>query len=280
MNRRPTSSVIAWLALGALPALWALSACRDAGPDASSPTATPGEAPGGGPADLPRGPRARAMTLELVLVADDVASTTRAFRAAVRRHHGWVQAANEESEDERSATLDVKVPAAEIDSFRAQARHLAEVERETERVEDVTEQQTDLGARLRNARREEERLLALMGEHTASLGDLVALEGKLAEVRDRIERMDAVDRALAERVSFVNVHAEIRARPVAYWKRPGQTLARAGEWGFGTACALVVGTGAAVAGLGPSVIVLVVAVLCMFYLLKALWRRGRRARAG
>lgn len=220
------------------------------------------------------------MTLELVLVADDVPKVNRAFRAAVRRHHGWVQAANEQSDEERSAVFDVKVPASEIDAFREQARHLATVESESERVEDVTEQQADLGARLRNARREEERLLALMGERTASLGDLVALEGKLADVRDRIERIDAQDRALAERVELVSVHAEVRARAVPYWRAPGRTLARAGQWGLETACAVVVGAGAVVAGLGPSAVVLLAALLAVLVLLRALFRRSKATRAG
>jgi len=230
---------------------------------------------GSGPADRPHGPRERVTTVTLVLAVSDVAAASRGLRSAVRRTEGYVQSGTEskDDDDDRSARFDVRIPAGSLDAFRTAARKLGDVELETEEVEDVGEQHADLDARLRNARREEERLLGLLSERTASLGDLVALERRLGEVRERIERLDTEQRVLVDRIAYARVHAELRPREIAFWKQPGETLLQSGRWGVDAACAVVVGTGAAIAGLGPTVLVLAFGVLGLALGIRALARR-------
>ncbi|MCC6878012.1 MAG: DUF4349 domain-containing protein, partial [Sandaracinaceae bacterium] len=166
------------LALSTLlaPTLLALCSCSSREP--------PG--PGGDPS--PEG-RERAVSVWMQLAAEGITDDVRALTA---RHHGYVQRG---VEHERSASLELRVPAAELEALRRELRGLGELGYEREEIADVTDEHSDLNARLRNARREEERLLALMEERTHSLADVLAVEARLSAVRERIEQLEATERA-------------------------------------------------------------------------------------
>jgi hypothetical protein len=63
----------------------------------------------------------------------------------------------------------------------------------------------DLQARLTNARNTEQRLTELLRTRTGKLEEVVAVEEKLSEVREQIERMEAEKKALTKRVDFGTV---------------------------------------------------------------------------
>ncbi|MCZ7683824.1 MAG: DUF4349 domain-containing protein [Sandaracinaceae bacterium] len=163
-------------------------------------------------------------------------------------------------------------PAARLEALRAALRALGEVRHEEEVVEDVTEQRSDGAARLRNARREEERLLALMSERTATLSDVIAVEARLAEVRERVEQLEAAERALAQRVELAEVHVELSPRSAPFWRDPLATLSRAGAFGVEAAAAIVVGAGALATGAAPTLALFALVLV----LLAAAVRRLRR----
>lgn len=107
----------------------------------------------------------------------------------------------------RSATLELKIPAARFDQAVSGLRPLGKVERVQVQAEDVGEEYVDLSARAANARRLEERLLALLANRTGKLEDVLAVERELARVRQEIDTREGRLRYLRTRaaVSTLNV---------------------------------------------------------------------------
>jgi hypothetical protein len=90
----------------------------------------------------------------------------------------------------RSATLELKIPAARFDEAVSGLSPLGEIESVNVQAEDVGEEFVDLSARATNGKRLEERLLALLAAKTGKLEEVVSVERELARVREEIERLD------------------------------------------------------------------------------------------
>jgi len=86
-------------------------------------------------------------------------------------------------------TVVVKVVPENLDRFLQKARSLGELKNQTLGSEDVTKAYFDTDARLRNAKRMEERLLQMLGKNTGKVSDLLRVEKELARVREQIEQM-------------------------------------------------------------------------------------------
>ncbi len=125
----------------------------------------------------------------------------------------------------RSATLELKIPAARFDQAIGGLHPIGEVESVQVRAEDVGEEYVDLAARTANARRLEERLLGLLATRTGKLEDVLAVERELARVRQEIDTQEGRLRYLRSRaaVSTLTVHVHEprplvgdypRARPI------------------------------------------------------------------
>lgn len=218
--------------------------------------------------------RERERTITLELRVESAARAAASLTALATRHHGYVHAS---TIGERGADYELRVPVRELAAFRRAARRLGSVANETEQAEDVTDHHRDVSARLRNARREEARLLALMDERAGSLADVIAIEEHLGTVRERVEQLDAEERAIAQRVENAVVHVQLSPRRVPFWERPGETISVAARSGVTAVQAIVVGSAAAIAGLGPSLLLLALALVALVYLLRRIGRRSRSA---
>lgn len=110
----------------------------------------------------------------------------------------------------RSAMLVLKIPAGRFDEAVSGLSPFGKVESVTVEAEDVGEEFVDLTARTTNAKRLEERLLALLATRTGKLEEVVSVERELARVREEIERIDGRLRYLKTRVAMstltVSVH--------------------------------------------------------------------------
>ena len=117
----------------------------------------------------------------------------------------------------RSATLELKIPAARFDEALSGLSPLGDVESVNVNAEDVGEEFVDLTARTANAKRLEERLLALLSARTGKLDEVVQVERELARVREEIERLDGRLRYLKSRVAMstltVTVHEPATIMP-------------------------------------------------------------------
>jgi hypothetical protein len=83
----------------------------------------------------------------------------------------------------------VKVVPENLDRFLQKARNLGELKNQTLGTEDVTKAYFDTDARLRNAKRMEERLLQMLDKNTGKVSDLLQVEKELGRVREQIEQM-------------------------------------------------------------------------------------------
>ncbi|MEO7093798.1 MAG: DUF4349 domain-containing protein, partial [Polyangiales bacterium] len=110
--------------------------------------------------------------------------------------------------------LVLRVPPSELPAVRAilaSAQKDGTVLRETQTTKDVTDALADVDARLHSARQEESRLLKLLDERTGTLADVLAVERALADVRERVERLEADQRVGEGRVALATVDVFLRS---------------------------------------------------------------------
>jgi hypothetical protein len=110
----------------------------------------------------------------------------------------------------RSATLELRIPAARFDEAVSGLSPVGKVESVNVMAEDVGEEFVDVSARVANARRLEERLVRLLASQTGRLQDVLAVERELARVREEVERYEGRMRYLQTRVAVstlvINLH--------------------------------------------------------------------------
>jgi len=115
-------------------------------------------------------------------------------------------------DEQRSATLQLRVPSAQFDAAVGALSQLGKVESVSVNAEDVAEEYVDLGARLTNARRVEARLTELLATRTGKLSDVLTIEQELARVRQEAERYEARMRWLERRASLSSLDISIHEK--------------------------------------------------------------------
>lgn len=244
------------------------SRAHDEGLAPSSTPAAPGTVPQ---------VRARAITVDTSLTVGNVDASARTLRDALERSGGYVADANMSGlGDERVAMLDLRVPAQALKPFLATLAGTGETASYTERAEDVTDQLTDLKARLGNARAQEKRILELMSAKTANLAETIEAEKELSRIRESIERLDAQDRNVETRVSYVTVRVSLKGQTADAWRSPGASIARATATGVRGAAAFFVYVGMALAMVLPTLLPIGLLVFGFVFAVRA---RGNKKRA-
>lgn len=140
---------------------------------------------------------------------------------------------------QNGARLTVRVPAARFDEAFAWLRAQGRVLDEQRQANDVTEEFTDLGIRIDNARRARERLLALL-EKAQKVEDMLKIEEQVRRLTEEIERLEGRKKLLADQVAMATLRAQFVAptavdRPVAEpsrfdWIRRVGAEALLGRW--------------------------------------------------
>lgn len=283
--KRPVSASLPLLLV--LSALAVGCAKRD---QAEAPAATQAAAPGGvatpGGGELRVVGRQMRVTLSVSLRVDDVAASAGALRKQAAELGGFVADASlhEDRGRVRNGTLTLRVPTSKLDALRAEAGRLGKITSENEKAEDVTEQVTDLDARLRNARAREKRLLEMLEGRTGALADVLAVEKELSAAREAVERLDAQKKALDGEVAFATVHVSLGEVGDALQAGAGARIARAARDGVENLASLAVVLAVVVASAGPSLLALAGAGWLIFLAIR--WgqrladRRARRALGG
>lgn len=134
----------------------------------------------------------RSAVLELSVDADSIEGTAREVERAVTEAGGLVERANVDRE--AKASLQCRVPAALLEPVIDRVAALGDEKRRSVAAADITEQYSDLEARLRNAVALRERMRQLLDRAT-SVEEALAIEKELARVQADIEAMQArVDR--------------------------------------------------------------------------------------
>jgi hypothetical protein len=124
----------------------------------------------------------------------------------------------------RSATMELKVPAARFDSVMTGMPTFGKVEHSSAIAEDVGEEFVDISARVANAKRLESRLVNLLATRTGKLEDVLAVERELARVRQEIERYEGRIRFLNSRVATSTIVATLHEKAPLIVAEPGQNI--------------------------------------------------------
>lgn len=217
------------------------------------------------------------VTVDLALASSGVDETTSTIKTATEEVGGYVaEAAVTGEEADRTASLSLKIPSDKLSDFRRKLDGAGRLVSESERAEDVTDQRADLGARLKNARAEERRLQEIMAEKTGSLSDVLAAEKSLAEVRERVERLEAQQGTLEKQIAFATVKVDVRSeRDVAL--TPLSRVGRSFERGFHTAGELAVGLAVFVAAASPMLLMLALLGFVIHRVVKLVSRLSKRS---
>lgn len=104
------------------------------------------------------------------------------------------------SGDEQVASVTIRVPQAAYQDVLRQLRGLGEVESEQSSANDVTEEFTDLQARIRNLKATEERYVQLLAQ-AANINEILVVQDRISATRSEIEqiqgRIDLLDNQTA-----------------------------------------------------------------------------------
>jgi hypothetical protein len=151
---------------------------------------------------------------ELVLVVQDTETSLVEIRDIATSLGGFVDNTNLwRANDQLRGTVTIRVPADSFDAAMDQIKDQAiKVERENVSGQDVTEEYTDLSARLRNLEATEEELLALLTEvreKTRRAEDVLAVHRELTNIRGQIEQIKGRMQYLERLTALSTIHVDL-----------------------------------------------------------------------
>jgi len=223
-------------------------------------------------------------TGDVSLIVKDAEESLEKVEAIAKDLGGYVVNSSSWYQDEQlRARLTIRVPAGEFDAAMARLKDLAiKVENRNISTQDVTEEYTDLNARLRNLEATETELLELLTEvreRTGKAEDVLAVHRELSNIRGQIEqikgRMQYLEKMTAMATINIELIPDVLARPivVAGW-RPTGTAANALRTLVRTLQRIVDAALWLIIYVLPTLVVIAIP----FFILWAIWRRWRRRR--
>jgi chromosome segregation ATPase len=94
------------------------------------------------------------------------------------------------------------------------------VQNESQSGDEVTQQHTDLLARLKNSREIEQRLQAILQQRTGKVEEVLQVEEEIERVRGEIEGMEADQKALEHRIDFATIDLQLAEEYKAQFNSP------------------------------------------------------------
>jgi hypothetical protein len=225
-------------------------------------------------------------TANLAVVVENTETALAQVRDIATAFNGYLANTDMWRVDEQlRGTVTIRVPAESFDAAMDQIKDIAlEVERENVSGQDVTEEYTDLSARLRNLEATEEELLVLLTEvreKTRKAEDVLAVHRELTNIRGQIEqikgRMQYLERMSALATINVELIPEEEEAPIIEegWQ-PLRTLRSASRSLVDAGQFLVDATIWLVIFVVPVLLVLIAPLLVLYLILR---RRRRRKSA-
>ena len=221
-----------------------------------------------------------ARTAELKLVVEKIDDARQGMDKILAQHQGYVAqlSSNMESDSTRMVIASLRVPADQLDACLAALKKLGRVAQESLAGEEVTQQHTDLGARLKNSRNTEARLNDVVKQHAGQVKDVLDVEKESARVRGEIEQMEAEQQTLEHRVNFATIDLKLAEEYKAQLTSPtpsvGMQLRNATVNGFRNASESLLGIILFFAESGPTFLLW---LLILLIPARMLWRRYKRA---
>lgn len=185
---------------------------------------------------------------------------------------------------QRCANLTARVPKEKLDGFLAQVGEQTNVTSRSENVEDVTLQYVDLESHKKALLTEQDRLLTLLGQ-AETVEDIIAIEGRLSEVRYQLESMESQLRTYDNRIDYSTVYLNIdevrkysAPQTATAWERIASGFSKSIEdIGFGIRD-FAIGFVIDIPYFVFWIVIIVVAVL-VFRIVRKFWRKRKAKRA-
>jgi chromosome segregation ATPase len=163
-----------------------------------------------------------ARTVSLTITVKDFVAARASLDSILARHHGYSAqlTVSTPENSSRSFQASLRIPAPELAAALAELRSLGRVQNESQSGEEITQQHTDLLARLKNSRETESRLQAILQQRTGKVADILEVEEQIERVRGEIESMEAEQKTLEHRVDFASVDLQLTEEFKAQFNSP------------------------------------------------------------
>ncbi len=174
----------------------------------------------GKPADGSKAPAATAplpqkpqliKTADLAMRLESIDKAVVQIRQLVQGQQGDIYNFQDDRSPEnskRQASLVLKVPSAALDDTLAAIAKLGQIQGQSIKSEDVTQQLVDTDARLKNLRQQEDMTRKIM-ERSGSIKDVLAVSEQLATIRQQIEQLDATVKNLRQQVAYSTINLKV-----------------------------------------------------------------------
>jgi Domain of unknown function (DUF4349)/Putative zinc-finger len=223
-----------------------------------------------------------ARTVSLSIVVKDFPASRATLDILLARHHGYSAQLTVSTPENaaRGLQASLRIPAPELSSAVADLKTLGRVENESQSGEEVTQQHTDLVARLKTSRETEQRFRTILQQRTGNAVEILQVEEGIARVRGDIERMEAEQKALEHRVDFAAVELQLSEEYKAQLNPPAASVStrihNSLVAGYRNAAETILGIVLFFAEDGPTLFLWLVILASPVFLI---WRRYRRALA-
>lgn len=224
-------------------------------------------------------------TVDMEIIVKDTVATLSQVENLSAEMGGFVsESSSWKDEGQLRARVTLRVPAGRLDEALARVRDLAlDIERESRDSDDVTDDFTDLEARLRTKRAYEEELLELLETRQEATGDTEAIlevYRELTRIRGEIEQIQGRMNSLSNLAAMATIHLVLTPdalmQPITVGTWQPQGTARQAIRALINALQFVVD--ATIWILLFMVPMLIVILLPLFLIFRAIfkWRRKRR----
>lgn len=149
-----------------------------------------------------------AKTADIIIRVNTIEQSLDSIKTITQQNQGDILSLNDRipanERDHHSVFLQIRVPQQQLDSTLEALNQLGEIQQRSLTAEDVSAQLVDHQARLRNLRKTEATLLAIM-DRSGGVADVLKVAQELSNVRNSIEQIDAQLNALQNRVAYSTI---------------------------------------------------------------------------
>lgn len=217
-----------------------------------------------------------ARSVALSMVVKDCVAARVSMDALLARHHGYAAelTVSGQRNGARSLQASLRIPAGELAAAIEELRTLGTLETESQKGEEVTQQHSDLVARLKNSRETEQRLQTILLQRTGKMSDVLEVEQEISRVRGEIEVMEGEQKALEHRVGFATIDLQLGEEYRAQLATPSlaNQLRNAIVAGFQSAADTIMAIVIFCMNYGPSALLW---LALLFFPIRMVWRKSR-----
>jgi hypothetical protein len=212
-----------------------------------------------------------AYSAELTVATKEFVHSRSSLEEILERHHGYVAKLRMVGQPAGSVlTATLRVPSSEYRSALAELKAVGLVEHEEEAADEITQQHSELEARLVNAQNEEQRIQRLLQNRDDKFSDPTPLERQVALLRGEIQRIQAERYSSGSRISFANVFFSLREERTSPAETIGANLRTPVVTGFNDAFESISIILLFLAGRGP---LLALWAALLYFPARYFWRR-------